>query len=112
MIEQGFLPDTINSDVHALGMNRPTFDLPTTLSKMLNLGMNLNEVIRASTQNPAKVIDLEGKIGTLQEGSIADISVFEIKKGTFMFNDCFGEEMEGNIKINPVLTIIGGQVWT
>jgi len=112
MIEQGFLPDTISSDIHALGINGPTFDLPTTLSKMLNLGMSLDEVIRASTQNPAKVIGLEGKIGTLQEGSIADIGVFEIKRGTFMFNDCFGEEMEGNIKINPILTIIGGQVWT
>jgi len=112
MIEQGFLPDTISSDIHALGINGPTFDLPTTLSKMLNLGMSLDEVIRASTQNPAKVIGLEGKIGTLREGSIADIGVFEIKRGTFIFNDCFGEEMEGNIKINPVLTITGGQVWT
>ncbi len=112
MFEQGFLPDTIGSDIHALGINGPTFDLPTTLSKMLNLGMNLDEVIRASTQNPAKVIGLEGEIGTLREGSIGDICVLEIKKGTFMFNDCFGEEMEGNKKINPVITIIGGEVWT
>jgi len=111
MFEQGFLPDTIGSDIHALGINGPTFDLPTTLSKMLNLGMNLDEVVRASTQNPAKVIGLEGEIGTLREGSIADICVLEIKKGTFMFNDCFGEEMEGNIKINPLITIIGGELW-
>ena len=112
MIEQGFLPDTISSDIHTLGINGPTFDLPTTLSKMLNLGMNLDEVIRASTQNPAEVVGLKGQIGTLQEGSIADIGIFEIQKGTFMFRDCFGEEMEGNIRINPVTTIIGGEIWT
>lgn len=111
MIKQGFLPDTISSDIHVLGVHGPTFDLPTTLSKMLNLGMTLHEVIRAATQNPAKIIGLESKIGTLKEGSIADICVLEIKKGAFIFKDCFGEEIQGNVKIDPVLTIMGGEVW-
>jgi len=118
MIEQGFLPDTISSDIHALGLGGPTFDLPTTLSKLLNLGMNLDEVIRASTASPAEVIGLQGQIGTLREGSIADIAVFKIEKGVFRFTDCadvfssFGEEMEGHTRITPLLTIKNGQLWT
>ena len=71
---------------------------------------NLDEVIRASTQNPAEIIGLEDKIGTLREGCIADIGVFELQEGKYLFNDCFGEKMEGTVKLIPALTIMDGQI--
>jgi len=71
---------------------------------------NLDEVIRASTQNPAKIIGWEGRIGTLREGCIADIGVFELQEGKYLFDDCFGEKMEGTVKLIPALTIMDGRV--
>jgi len=53
MLANGFFPDTISSDIHALCINGPAFDQVTTLSKFLNLGMPFTEVVRASTQNAA-----------------------------------------------------------
>jgi len=72
---------------------------------------NLDEVIRASTQNPAGIIGLESKIGTLREGWVADIGVFELQEGKYLFDDCFGEKMEGTVKLIPALTIMDGRVW-
>lgn len=71
---------------------------------------NLDEVIRVSTQNPAKIIRLEDKIGTLREGCIADIGAFEPQEKKYLFDDCFGEKMEGTVKFIPALTIMDGRV--
>lgn len=71
---------------------------------------NLDEVIRASTQNLVEIIGLEDKIETLRESCIADIGVFELQEGKYFFDDCLGERMEGTMKLRPVLTIIKGQI--
>ena len=55
----GRKPDVISTDLHQLSVNGPTFDLPTTLSKFLHLGMSLPEVIEAATVRPAQVLGLE-----------------------------------------------------
>ena len=56
MSENGFAPDCISSDVHALCIDGPAFDLITTMSKFLCLGMKLDDVARAATAAPAKAI--------------------------------------------------------
>lgn len=71
---------------------------------------NLDEVIRASTQNLVEIIGLEDKIETLRESCIADIGVFELQEGKYFFDDYLGERMEGTMKLRPVLTIIKGQI--
>ena len=71
---------------------------------------NLDEVIRASTQNPVEIIGWEDKIGTLRESCIADIGVFELQEGKYLFDELFGEKMEGTVKLIPALTIMDGRV--
>ncbi|MBA7688149.1 Deacetylase [subsurface metagenome] len=111
MMEQGFFCDTISSDVHALSAGGPAFDLPTTMSKMLNLGMPLSEVVRATTYKPALVLAEEDQIGHLQPGSIADIAVLELRQGKFEFYDGFEHKMVGNKRLFPILTCKEGKVF-
>src|SRR5436305_4019569 len=41
MLEAGFLPDAISSDVHALSINGPAYDQIVTMGKFLALGLDL-----------------------------------------------------------------------
>ena len=107
-ITQGFLPDTISSDIHCLSINGPAYDLPTTMSKLLNLGVSLAAVIEASTVSPARAIGRDD-LGTLREGTVGDITVLELMEGEFEYQDTAGETMVGRQKLTSVLTLIKGQ---
>ena len=117
MLDQGFLPDVISSDIH-IGLRvktggwpgMPPRDQPTTMSKMLSLGMSLDDVIRASTVAPAKVIGCENELGSLRRGSVADVSVLEVEEGRFEFNDFYSGTTVGNKKLTPLATILGGEI--
>ena len=78
MLDQGFEPDFLGSDLHSYNVNGPVFDLVTTLEKFLHLGMSLPEVIRRSTATCAKWLGLADEIGTLKPGACADITVLEL----------------------------------
>jgi len=110
-IEQGFFPDTISSDLTSGGAAGVVKDLPTTLSKFLNLGMPLEEVIRAATATPARVIGREGELGTLNLGAIADVAVFELEEGEFEFRDADGNSLRGPRRLTPYLTVKDGEIW-
>lgn len=78
MLDQGFDPDFLGSDLHAYNTNGPVFDLVTTLEKFLHLGMSLPDVIRRSTATCAKWLGMSDEIGTLKPGACADITVLDL----------------------------------
>lgn len=82
-LDAGFAPDTISTDLHPLNANGPVFDLPTTMSKMMYLGMSFDDVLLRTTANAARVINRIPKLGTLEEGAPADITVLAIDEGRF-----------------------------
>jgi dihydroorotase len=86
----GFPPDTISSDLHAHNVDGPVFDQAVTLSKLLHLGMPLADVIRAATSAPAAAVRREGNIGALAPGAGADLSVFELREGSWALPDAAG----------------------
>lgn len=108
-LAQGFLPDVISSDVHALCINGPAYDLPTTMSKLLSLGMPLDRVIAAATVAPARAIG-RPDLGTLRPGSPADVTVLDDRTGAFEYLDVTGRTMTGRRRLVPVLTVVGGQI--
>lgn len=113
LIGAGFLPDMISSDVHTYCINRIAFDLPTTMSKFLALGMDLMEIVRATTVTPARFLGLESMLGSLHPGYLADISVFRLANQKVTFTDAFGESINANQVLIPVATIRNGKVlWT
>ena len=82
-IAQGFYPDSISTDLHALCMNMGMLDMATTMSKFLVMGMPLGEVIRASTINPAREIG-HPELGHLSVGAVADVAVLQQMEGKFL----------------------------
>lgn len=93
MLEGGFPPDVISSDVHALCIDGPAFDQVTTMTKFLHLGMSLADVVRASTEAPAKALGRR-ELGSLEPGTPGDASVLAIEEGAFRLTDVVGETVE------------------
>ena len=110
-LNQGFSPDTISSDLYSANINGPVYDLVTTLSKFLLLGMNLHDVIARATVNSSRVFDFGASIGTLKPGSEADVSVLELKEGQFTFTDSDGKSRTGGSKLEAMTTVRGGKVF-
>jgi dihydroorotase len=110
MIANGFLPDTISSDVHKLCIDGPAFDLVTTMSKFLCLGMPLADVIAASTVNAATALK-RPELGSLKPGCIGDATVLSIESGRFDYVDAVGEHLAGERRIVADGVVIAGHWW-
>ena len=110
MLAHGFLPDTISSDVHALCINGPAHDLVTTMSKFLCLGMSLTDVIRASTETPARAIKRHD-LGSLKPGSLGDATLIRVDDGRFDYVDVTGEHLEGAKRISAHGMVMRGEWW-
>jgi len=110
MLANGFMPDTISSDVHALCIDGPAYDQVTTMSKFLCMGMPLAEVIRQSTVNAAMALR-RPELGSLKPGSVGDATVLSVEDGEFDYEDVVGEHMTGAKRIVADATVIGGKWW-
>ena len=108
-IRQGFVPDSISTDLHNDSMNSGMKDMLNVMSKFLNLGVSLDEVIRMSTSNPAHEIKHD-ELGNLSVGSDADVAVLQLEKGKFGFVDTNGARMAGSEKLTCELTVRDGRV--
>ncbi len=107
--EQKFYPDSISTDLHTASMNSGVKDMTNVMSKVLILGVPLAEVIRMSTWNPAREIN-RPKLGNLDVGAEADVTVLRLEKGTFGFLDSAGALYTGTEKLTPEMTIRAGMV--
>jgi len=107
MLAEGLMPDVISSDIHQTAIQGPMFDLPTTLSKFLNLGLSLEDVIACATVNPARAMRLES-VGTLAPGAAADIAIFTLEEGDYRFYDVGMNERSGDRLLVNTLTLIDG----
>jgi dihydroorotase len=110
MLANGFLPDCISSDVHALCIDGPVFDLLTTLSKFLSLGLPLVDVVRAATINPAKALQ-RPELGTFKAGAAGDASILALEEGAFDYVDSTGEHIEGGLRLAARGVVMAGRRW-
>jgi dihydroorotase len=108
-VKQGFFPDSISTDLHIGSMNGAMQTMLTTMSKFLNMGMTLDDVILRSTWNPARQIQRE-ELGHLSVGAPADVAVLRLHKGDFGFVDVNGARMQGTQKLEGELTARGGKI--
>jgi dihydroorotase len=107
--KQGFYPDVISTDLHTGSMNSGMKDILNTMSKFLNLGMPLPDVIKANTSRAAEVIK-RPDLGHLGVGAEADLAVLTLRRGKFGFIDSGGSKMPGDQKLECELTVKAGQV--
>lgn len=110
-LEQGLLPDVISSDLHAYNQRGPVFDLVTTLSKFLDLGLTLEQVIERATRSPASIFAFPGGAGTLAEGAIADIAVLRLDEAPVKFVDSHAVQRRAARRLRAVATLKAGQLY-
>ncbi len=105
---QGFVSDVISTDLHAHSWDVPVESLPHTASKLLNLGVPIESIVRQCTANAAFSIGREGELGTLKVGSVADMAAFEVVEGAFEYRDVRGRVEKGTQRIEARLCVRAG----
>lgn len=111
-MEQGFYPDIISTDLTQRNSLRTdkVYSLLHVMSKYLNMGMSFFDVLRAVTTTPARLMKMEGDIGTLKPGAFADISLVKLRKERIVFEDTRGVKIEGDRYIDNCATLCNGQI--
>jgi dihydroorotase len=107
MLAAGVVPDVISSDIHQLAVLGPMCDLPTTLSKFLTLGLPLRDVIARATVRPAAAMR-RPDLGTLRVGAPADIALFRLDEGEYVFHDVRMQPRRGIVRLVNTATYVGG----
>jgi dihydroorotase len=108
-VQQGFLPDSISSDLHIGSMNAGMKDMLNIMGKFLALGMSVDDVIRWSTWNPAHEIH-HPELGNLSVGAPADVAVLSLEQGNFGFTDMYGARMNGHQRLECQMTVLAGKI--
>jgi dihydroorotase len=109
--QQNFLPDTLSTDLTVITAERRVYDLPTTVSKFMAIGIGLDKAIGMVTANAARVFDYGVQIGTLRPGSEADIGIFDLRDGKFEFEDSDGGKRTGRQMLVNKAVVRRGQVF-
>lgn len=111
-MSDGLFPDIISSDLHGrMGPDNPVVDLPTTMTKFLALGLNLDQVIAACTTRPARAIGWEDRLGNLEVGREADIAVLQVIEEPTQLRDCVGGKLTVDQRLTARWTIRRGEVF-
>ena len=108
-VRQGFWPDSISTDLHVISMNAGMKNMTNVMSKFLNLGVPLYDVIKMATANPAAQIQ-RPELGHLGVGAGADIAVLRLETGNFGFLDARGARLRGSARLRCELTLRDGRV--
>lgn len=108
-LDQGFLPNMISTDLHTGSMNAGMKDMLNVMSKFLNMGMSLQDVVARSTWMPAVHINRE-QLGHLSVGTEADVALLNLREGDFGFADVRGWKIQGDKKLECELTLREGKV--
>jgi dihydroorotase len=108
-LADGFLPDTVSSDLHRFNIASPVHDLVTTLSKFLLLGLPLDDVIAMATTAPAAALGPAGTtLGRLEVGAEADVTVLGRESGRFELTDSAGTARTAGERLVPVAVVRAG----
>ncbi|MBT9777935.1 amidohydrolase family protein [Clostridium sp. MCC353] len=109
-MKEGFYPDILSTDLGPLTCyQHPVISLPFLMSKYINMGMELEQVVDMVTASPARQIG-EEQLGTLACGTAADIAVFRMEEREVTFYDCDGMEVKGQRILIPQLTVKDGTI--
>jgi dihydroorotase len=108
-MRQGFPPDSISTDLHVSSMNAGMKGQINVMSKFLNMGMSVDDVILRSTWNPAKQIKRE-ELGHLTPGAVADVAILALRKGPAGFVDVNGARLRGDQMLTAEVTLKDGRV--
>jgi dihydroorotase len=108
-IKEGFLPDSISTDLHIGSMNAGMKSMLNVMDKFLAMGLSIDDVIARSTWNPAREIKQDG-LGHLTVGAVADVAVLRVERGSYGLVDMYGARMDASERLMCELTVRDGKV--
>ena len=111
-MDQGFVVDTISTDLHTANITGPVRSMADTMSKMLYLGMPMQEIIRRVTTAPAKMLGLKDRSFGISEGKEANLTFFRVNEGKFRLVDSYRTEVIADQRINVILTVLGEKTFS
>jgi dihydroorotase len=110
LLEEGFLPHIISSDLILRHLGYPTYgSLTEFMSQFLAMELTLNQIVQMTTANPAKALGMEGQLGTLNVGCNADISILQSIEGDWKFTDITGNTIKGDVALVPAMSVKKGK---
>ena len=110
-LDQGFLPDTISTDLTFTSATKgPVWDLTTTMSKLLHFGMSLDDLVARATAAPARIMGYEGTVGTLRPGANADMALLELRDGNYELTDSDRNTVTAERRLIARTTLKDGRV--
>jgi dihydroorotase len=109
IMKQGFLPDTISTDWNTNSPTTGVIDLPNCMSKLLNYGMSISQVVACTTVNASRTFSVFRNRGTLKVGAPADVALLDLREGKFEYVDNFSNKITGNQKLFPNGTMLAGK---
>jgi dihydroorotase len=108
-LDDGFVVDTISTDIYNLNVKGPVFDMPTTMSKMMHLGMSFDDVLQRTTVAPAKIVNRVEGLGTLAVGAPADVALLAVEEGEFPLTDSQKNTVSAKQRVVSKLAICRGK---
>lgn len=109
-VDQGLYPTTVSTDLHRGCIEGPVYDLPLTMTKMMHLGFSLSDVVKQATWTPAKLLGLEGEIGTLRSGATADVTLLRWEEGDWSLTDSYGHVRKADRALRAAGVVRDGDV--
>ncbi len=111
ILDQGLMPHCISTDLTLPGRQRTVHSMTEMMTRFLAMGFTMDQVVTMSTLNPAKAIGEDGRLGSLQVGKQADISVIRIEEGDWLLYDVLGDSRRHDKAVVPVVTVKKGEVF-
>jgi dihydroorotase len=108
-LADGFVADTISTDIYNLNVKGPVFDMPTTMSKLMHLGMSFDDVLKRTTVAPAKIVNRVDGLGTLAVGAPADVALLAVEDGEFPLIDSQKNNVTAKQRVVSKLAICRGK---
>jgi dihydroorotase len=109
-LSQGFVANTISSDLHVYNLHGPVFDLATTVMKFVHLGLSLDDAVARATLHSARVMGIADEVGGLRVGMAGDVAAFELQEGSYTFYDAGDVERTARQRLVPRVVVKAGRV--
>ena len=111
VLDQGVLPHCISTDLTVPGRQITVHSMTEMMTRFLAIGFTFDQVVTMSTENPAKAVGVNDRLGTLAVGKQADLSILEIKDGDWMVYDILGDGRKSDKAVVPIMAIKKGEVF-
>ena len=111
VIDQGVLPHCISTDLTVPGRARTVHSMTEMMTRFLTMGFTFDQVVTMCTENPAKAVGVEDRLGTLHPGKQADLSILDIQDGDWVVYDVIGDSRKSDRAVTPVMSVKKGQVF-